>query len=66
MLILGLMYIIFEQSILQQVPDDTGLGSVKPGGVSRAILGVQVGKTASRPPQLPLTTSRSASSPSPS
>lgn len=43
MLILGVLYIAFEKSILQQVkPDGDGLASAQADGVSRAILGVQV------------------------
>ena len=44
MFILGILYIAFEKSILNQVkPDDKGLASAEPDGLSRAILGVQIG-----------------------
>lgn len=45
MLVLGIMYITFEKSILQQVkPEaDSEIEAAKPNGISRAILGTQVG-----------------------
>jgi len=47
MLILGVLYIAFEKSILQQVrPSGSGLAAPAPDGISRAILGVQVGLVA--------------------
>ncbi|KAF2226209.1 Phosphatidylinositolglycan class N-domain-containing protein [Elsinoe ampelina] len=44
MLILGVAYISFSKSVLQQSrPDSDGLGEPAADGISRAILGVQVG-----------------------
>lgn len=43
MLIFGVLYITFEQSILAQVKADSSLSSPGASGISRAILGVQIG-----------------------